>query len=483
MKPFGVYSVPISGLQELTKYTWSIQVTDGKDTTEETFTFTTEPIAPVVSNIVPADGAQDVPIGTSQLRFTLNDYQGDAMEYTVETSPNIGAAHEVGVHDGTYTVPIHGLSNGTAYRWYVNVTDGQHWARKVSHFETAYPPEFDPFDYGWQYRKQITINHTQIVKDLVNFPLLINVQDADLNKAQQSGNDILFMNRTGIASKLFHEIETFDVTLGTLIVWVNVPSVSSIADTIIYIYYGNAQCGNQQRPRKTWNSDYISVWHLNQNSGPVYDSIGQHDGTASSGVTEGLPGIIDRAFGFDGSAGYIDFGDINRNLYAVSFWVKPIDTISPTTPLTGILDLGTTSITHYGASFGIACDTIVDETITIWSGIPEYRTAVTDLIITNSIFHLITFNWNATANRYDIYFDGIQYAVVYGSEGHIPLIYVTNFGIGHEYAGGHGKFYNGIVDEVRLLGTSLNSGWISTEYNNQLNPSDFISVGPEEQGP
>ncbi|MBE3139692.1 MAG: hypothetical protein IMZ53_03810, partial [Thermoplasmata archaeon] len=127
LKPFGVYTVPVSGLVDLTKYTWHIQVTDGKDTTEETMTFTTEAIAPIISNPIPADGERDVPMDIPSLQFTLKDYQGDAMDYTVETSPNIGSGQQNGVHDGTYTVPVSGLTYGATYLWYVNATDGTHW--------------------------------------------------------------------------------------------------------------------------------------------------------------------------------------------------------------------------------------------------------------------------------------------------------------------------------------------------------------------
>ncbi len=38
----GTYNVPISSLQSATLYTWTVQVTDGKDTTTKVFTFTTE---------------------------------------------------------------------------------------------------------------------------------------------------------------------------------------------------------------------------------------------------------------------------------------------------------------------------------------------------------------------------------------------------------------------------------------------------------
>ena len=155
LKPDGVYSVPVSGLESLTTYTWYIEVTDEKDTTENTITFTTEPAAPIISNPLPENGDRDVPMNLPQLQFTLKDYQGDAMEFTVQTSPDIGSDHKVGVHDGTYTIPISGMTYGALYRWYVNVTDGTHWARKMYSFTTGYPSPFNPFEYGWQYRKQI----------------------------------------------------------------------------------------------------------------------------------------------------------------------------------------------------------------------------------------------------------------------------------------------------------------------------------------
>jgi hypothetical protein len=314
----------------------------------------------------------------------------------------------------------------------------------------------------------------------MNFPVLISITDTDLKiKAQNDGDDILFMDNIGIATQLPHEIERYDPNTGALVAWVNLPTISSSQDTIFYLYYGNPQCPSQQNPVNTWNSNFISVWHFSEDSGPAHDSKGSHDGTATSGVTEGVPGIIDGAFGFDGSTGYVNFGNINRNMYAISFWVKPADMITPNSPAIGMLHLATTDITHYGASFGDSGDTVDNETIMIWCGIPEYRTAVVDLIISNMMFHLIVFNWNATANRYDIYFDGIQEPVVFGSEGHIPLITIWDFGIGHEYEGGHGLFYHGIVDEARLLSASLSPEWISTELTNQNDPSGFYSVGTE----
>ena len=74
------------------------------------------------------------------------------------------------------------------YRWYVNVTDGTHWARRTFSFSTGYPAPFNPFENGWQYRKQITIDHTQVTGDLESFPVLRSTYH-DLMKAQADGDD------------------------------------------------------------------------------------------------------------------------------------------------------------------------------------------------------------------------------------------------------------------------------------------------------
>ena len=66
LKPSGTYSIPISGLESLTNYTWYIQVTDGKDTVNKVCSFKTEPTTPILSNPLPPDGERDVPMDLSQ---------------------------------------------------------------------------------------------------------------------------------------------------------------------------------------------------------------------------------------------------------------------------------------------------------------------------------------------------------------------------------------------------------------------------------
>ena len=63
-------------------------------------------------------------------------------------------------------------------------------------------------DTRWTFRKNITIDSTKVSIDLINFPVLIELYDSDLqNEARASGNDIMFADLQG--NLLNHEIELY----------------------------------------------------------------------------------------------------------------------------------------------------------------------------------------------------------------------------------------------------------------------------------
>ena len=101
----------------------------------------------------------------------------------------------------------------------------------------------------WPYRKVITIDHTKVGSDLSNFPVLIDVIDTDLSKAQANGNDVVFTDEFGV--KLNHEIEYFSTATGRLVAWVSA-NLSAGSDTILYVYYGNSTAPSQQNKTGVW---------------------------------------------------------------------------------------------------------------------------------------------------------------------------------------------------------------------------------------
>ena len=70
------------------------------------------------------------------------------------------------------------------------------------------------------------------------------------------------MDDSGVATKIYHEVESFDSSSGKLVAWVNIPSISSSSDTSFYMYYGNSEVSDQEFPERVWDQDYCGVWHL-----------------------------------------------------------------------------------------------------------------------------------------------------------------------------------------------------------------------------
>ncbi len=494
LKPFGVYKVPISGLHDFTNYTWHVVVTDGKDTTEGTFTFTTEAIAPIISNPSPADGERDVPMDISYLQFILEDFQGDAIDYTVETSPNIGSKHETGVYDGTYTVPISAVTYGLTYRWYVNATDGTHWARKIFSFETGYPSQFNPFEFGWRYRKQITIHHTLVVDILEDYTLFISTIDPNLMKAQNDGDDILFMSGPGTAKRQYHEIETFNQITGKLVAWVNIPTLSPSQDTIFYMYYGNPTCTNQQNPEKTWNSHYQAVWHLNNiPTGVIIDSTSyDNDGTSHGGMATSqlMDGKTGKCLDFDGTDDYIsvpDSSSLKPTDITLVAWFCPQDRNLPEGSIVAksCYDYWSNADGHtYG--FYLHPNQTMDGRFEI--NAYEQFDVMGAYPITTDTWYYLTLTFDRSTGIGKFYVNGVlagtkncNSEVLWYNNPWDFVMAGCRFGGGHEQV--INTFFNCRLDEVRVSNTPLSVGWIATEYANQNNPTSFLNIGPEEPHP
>ena len=186
----------------------------------------------------------------------------------------------------------------------------------------------DWFDTRWQYRKEITVDHTKVSSNLTNFPVLIDITDTDLqSKAQSDGDDILFTDDSD--TKLDHEIELYDSSTGYLAAWVKVPSLSSSSDTILYMYYGNPSATNQENPTGVWDSNYVMVQHLEETSGTLYDSTSSANDGTNTGAVFSSSGKMDGAYDFNGNDHIsVDSSMLTGNEFTISFWEYSSSTAS-----------------------------------------------------------------------------------------------------------------------------------------------------------
>ncbi|MHA2279002.1 MAG: DUF2341 domain-containing protein, partial [Candidatus Kariarchaeaceae archaeon] len=326
---------------------------------------------------------------------------------------------------------------------------------------------------SYRFRKNITIDASKVFQDLTNFTVLIDLYDSDLhdrNKVQIDGDDIVFSDLSGV--KLDHEIELFDQIFNSthahLVVWVRVPSVSNTVDTSIQMYYGNSAVPSQENPESVWDANYLAVHHMHE--APVaYINASTGDGedlNPRGSMTSGdlVDAYIGQGIAFDDiNDGGVSRSNIQINSFTISAWIKP-DTVTDNWDCVVNVGHGDGEIRWVGLSNG---EFIIDD----GSSYPFGSTLSAD-----SWSHiLVTFDGSTVRG----YVNG-SFADSYSRPwGQVTLRFqVGAFAYDASYA--LTDFFDGIIDEVRIINTPRSAGWIATEYENQKNPSLFYSISNEE---
>ena len=323
----------------------------------------------------------------------------------------------------------------------------------------------------------ITIDSTKVIEDLTNYPLLVSITDTDLrDNARADGWDIWFADSDSV-TKLDHEIESYDSGTGTLVAWVRIPNLSSSADKVIYLNYGNPSSPDQSNPPGVWDSTYAGVWHLNEDpSGTAPQSVdstsNSNDGTSNGTMTSGdlVTGKIAGALDFDGTDDWVQAPhtasvNLTGTGLTLSGWVSSLGQTADV----GILLKSTSGYQiHLGIESG--------ETGNFRVNTPDAgytRLDTTSTVPTNGTWTYLTGTYDGTTAR--IYFNGSEQATD-PRTGNIDA--TTEPVLIGRRAIGDARFMNGDIDEVRMSSVARSAGWIQTEYNNQSSPSTFLTLTP-----
>jgi hypothetical protein len=310
---------------------------------------------------------------------------------------------------------------------------------------------------GWNYRKKITIDHTKVSADLSGFPVLVSLSDADLaSKAQTDGDDILFTASDG-STKLDHEIESYSG--GTLVAWIKT-DVSSSVDTEIYMYYGNDSASNQENPGDVWDSNYITIHHMEESSGTAADSTGNaNDATNINGVSQGVAGKIGNAYSYDGSNDRSTMPKLftSQTSFTVEAWVN---TGSKHGYIVSQRDgVGNGAFLQYYPLEG------------------NFQMYINSLILrvssTAGSWHYVVGVYNSTTGQLSV----DAGTPVSGTAASVTWPDLVTF-IGDRST--LGRAFLGSLDEVRISSIARSNDYITTSYNNQNSPSGFYSVSSEE---
>ena len=328
------------------------------------------------------------------------------------------------------------------------------------------------YNASWLYRKAITIDYTKVgTGPHTNFPVLINITDADLQTgAQADFDDILFTSSDG-TTKLDHEVENYTSGTGALVAWVEIPSLSSSANTVIYMYYGYASATAQQNITGTWDATFKAVHHLNN---AFLDATSNNYDGANTGTTN-VTGKISNGRGYVRSNGsdYITITGLIGS--PASFTLSAWATLTTSDPNgSEIISLGDHAQLRYDESSA-------DKTVgVIQSGASTWVVTGSTINYAGTGWHYLSYTFNDAGNSQKLYVDGIQV----GTSSHTPSPYYTGGGT-NTFIGKHGNAnvdmdFDGTIDEARVASASRSAGWVLTEYNNQNSPSTFYSVGSEQ---
>ena len=410
---------------------------------------------------------------TQQFTATVRNTTNTAVTWSL--NPNIGTISSSGLFTAPSTIGAQQAITVTA----TSVAD----TTKSATATIILVPPASWYSLSWTSRKSLAIDHTKVSgsSSLSNFPVLVSVTNASLatvanggNVGLTNGSDILFTASDG-ATKLNHEIEQYNPATGQLIAWVQVPSLSAAADTVIYIYYGNAAASNQQNASGVWDSNYMGVWHLaNGTTLNAGDSTANANNGSATSVSP-TSGEIDGAGAFNGSPGNIS--------------IPTSASLSPTSALTlsAWINLNSAS----GMYVPLANWDDVDGNLRTWflwidNGTPAFYishdgsgapniTATNNPLSANSWYYLTgTFD----GNQMNFYINGANVGALSSPGGIATNSQPTYIGKGRLDL--TTLFFNGVIDEVRVSKSARSAAWIATEYNNQSAPSTFLSLGSQQ---
>jgi len=161
----------------------------------------------------------------------------------------------------------------------------------------------DPWwDSSYGSRMTITIPASLVGETVTNFPLLLNFSgNTDVTDNVNSGGwDIRFIASDNSTEYYYHFADNF-TDFGK--VWVKIPSIDEITDTVFNMYFDNANADRSSyySHDDTWHSDYLAVYYLNS----TYDFSGNgYDLTATNPNYGSHSSSIGNCFVGDGTNRY-----------------------------------------------------------------------------------------------------------------------------------------------------------------------------------
>lgn len=327
---------------------------------------------------------------------------------------------------------------------------------------------------AYAYYRSETVQTSQITGTLTNFPALFSRTHNDFRTVGNGGHvqnangyDLNLFSDAGLTTMLKMETQLYVASTGQVIKWAKVPSIA-VATNVYWGYGDSGVSTSQDDPTNVWNSNFVGVYHDGTPS-----SLGLNDSTTNANTltnnsATAAAGPVYAAAAFNASAGQTSASTgFQLSTWGIGVWVW-------------FNSFGEGVVTERGASFGGQRN---------WLFYYNSGSGTWDIGFNDGGFKVhstgvLTPAYNAWSRMW-FTFDGSTIAlyisgasILSDAEAHSPDI-----SSGQTLHWGENNFgavrMNGYLAERQVLSTAPTSAWIAADYNNQVAPTSFWSLGSE----
>ncbi len=327
-------------------------------------------------------------------------------------------------------------------------------------------PSVDWWDIGWTKRRRIDLSlPAGVAGPLQEVPVLVVLDDTRIayGELQPLGDDLRFVDADG-TTVLSHDIERWDPG-GRSSVWVKIPALDASAD-FIHMYWRNDGASAGVDAHGVWSPGYAAVYHLDDdpeaNAPQILDSSAadRHATALGDMTTDDLAsGVTTFGLDFDGSDDAVRIGPIDSDGWdaiTVSAWVFHDSENDERAVSKAVGAHGLQHVFMIGADGGAAKARLRTD-----GGYGGSRQLQPPYTLPAGAWHHLAMTWSAGSGQMVLYVDGIEV-----DDGALAGQSVANGSTDVFLANANGsdpRYWNGILDEVRIEQVSRDGDWLRTQ--------------------
>ncbi len=319
----------------------------------------------------------------------------------------------------------------------------------------------------WQFRKRLTIDAAVLTAagsaglSEVTLPIRLHTGNFGyFNDVDKTGTDLRFIAADD-KTPLEFRLERLDAGAGIAVVWVKLPIADLGAEhSYIWMYYGAANAKSASSNQVN-DVALVASYDFSEVSGPPRDGTAYGSNATSSTAHLGVPGVIDRALGFDAQSSVslpvtpaFDF-DIAKGM-TLTAWIR--------------VDPGSAAGLVYSQSGA-------DGRLEISAGPTEVSASLGPSGREVRVAGAIKDGWHlvgvAVGERLALYVDGTEMQGIAAPRTHLNAAPVLG-------ASAAAHAFSGALDTVRIAGVARPPGWFALEYLTQKPDTTAIVYGEDE---